>query len=300
MRRWALSVFCVLACDAKPSNDHSAAPRSDGPSAGAISPGPANVDEKAYAVVFEERTIETKVGSMRVWLYAPDPMPESPGLVIVPPAGGNPLSGKRLEEGDRPEHVPYVEQGFIVASFDVSGVMSEEQNDVEALASIRTFIKAEGGVLNATAALDTAFIAYPDVDLERVYAAGHSSAGTQALLFAAMEPRVKAVAAYACVVDRGNSDMLVRLLQSDVPEIGEFLIRTSPLTYADALAKKPVFLFHALDDSVVDPSETQQLFDAMTNRNAYTKRVTVEHGDHYQPMIDEGIPQALEWFDSLQ
>lgn len=65
------------------------------------------------------------------------------------------------------------------------------------------------------------------------------------------------------------------------------------------LATKPVFLFHAADDTMVAPEETENLHTLMTDRGKSSRRVVVEVGGHYDSMIRDGIPKAIDWFGRL-
>jgi acetyl esterase/lipase len=60
----------------------------------------------------------------------------------------------------------------------------------------------------------------------------------------------------------------------------------------------PVFLFYAEDDARF-AGQVRELAERLA---AAGKKVTAEHvpkGGHYQSMIDEGIPRAIQWLKSL-
>jgi dipeptidyl aminopeptidase/acylaminoacyl peptidase len=60
--------------------------------------------------------------------------------------------------------------------------------------------------------------------------------------------------------------------------------------------KCPVLLFQARDDSVIPVSETEAFAFALKSAG---KDVTVElvpSGDHYSPMVTQGIPRAIAFF----
>lgn len=259
------------------------------------------VRELEPGVYVRQVTIDRPLGPVRVWLYSPTRDVTGPiGCVVVPPAGSNLISGMRLSEGDRREHVPYVEAGYVVASFDIDGAISG-RSDREVLASLAAFRAADAGVADGEAALDQALATFPTIDRNRVFAAGHSSAATLALLLAAKDPRIKAVAAYAPVTDlapRFPAEARQKLERA-LPGYDRFLKASSPITYASVLATKPVFLFHALDDRVADPEESARLFAAMTPRNVASTRVVVATGGHYGSMIHDGIPRAIAWLATL-
>jgi predicted esterase len=87
--------------------------------------------------------------------------------------------------------------------------------------------------------------------------------------------------------------------ESVFPGYKVFIEQSSPDRYGPELSKKPVFLFHASDDSVVSPSETEHLMTSMQPAHPSSKRKVVTTGGHYDSMINEGIPSAIEWFNAL-
>lgn len=240
---------------------------------------------------------ETVREGRRLWLYVPcDRAPHA--LVVVPPAGSNLISGMSLSEGDRPEHLPYARAGFAVVSFDIAGAI--ESDEPEAFyEAIVAFVRDRAGLLSARTALDWALAEVPSLDSQRIYAAGHSSAATLVLLLGAVEERIRAVAAFAPVTDlETHFAEVLPELEPVFTQIREFVQAISPVRHAQLLAQMPVFLFHGLDDEIASPRESEALFQAMTGRNAHSVHVTTR-GDHYQPMIDEGIPRAIAWLKAL-
>lgn len=201
---------------------------------------------------------------------------------------------------DRDEHLPYALAGYVVVAFDIAGALPSEPNAWETAKGMLAFREAAAGLDSASAALDLSLERY-SIDERRVYAVGHSSAGTLALLVAAFDSRIKAVVAFAPVTDVVSwfPEELHSALEKGMPGHSAFLRTASPITHADRLARKPVFLFHAKDDSVVPPQETQRLFDAMVDRDVATRLAVVSTGDHYDTMMDEGIPRAIEWLAGL-
>ena len=153
------------------------------------------------------------------------------------------------------------------------------------------------GLIPARNALEFALHKIPEVDPDLIYSAGHSSAGTLSLLFAEHEPRLAGSIAYAVQVDV-NGALGEIVAEPDVcallPGIRDFVIRSSPKTHQDRITK-PVYLFHALDDSIVPNGDARYLYDALRRRNIDVTYDTVPHGDHYFPMIEEGIPNGIRW-----
>jgi hypothetical protein len=57
----------------------------------------------------------------------------------------------------------------------------------------------------------------------------------------------------------------------------------------------PLLLFHAMDDSNVPASESQQCADRLKQAGKNVTLITVPTGDHYESMIQQGIPTAINW-----
>ncbi len=240
----------------------------------------------------------------RLRIYTPygSHAPGSLPCVLIAPAGTNLISGTHLgDDPDHPERVPYVEAGFAVVALELDGEYeSEEPTNMELIAKYREYAAARAGLVNARNALEYVLARMPEVDPERIYVAGHSSAGTLSLLFAAHEPRLRGCVAFAPVTDLEKSfgreaEMFARVL----PGGERFLVKASPITHASSL-KCPVFLFHADDDTVVMPSQTYALSNKLQGIGADVDVSRVPYGDHYDAMIDEGIPRAIEWLQGLQ
>src|SRR5207249_2157891 len=202
-------------------------------------------------IQFQEATIDRQGVPMKVWYYQPEKAADKLALVLVPPAGSTLFAGMDLGEGDRPEHFPYAKAGFAVASFEIDGNVPDGAPDAAVLKGAREFRAADAGLANAKVALGFILAKVPNIDPNRIYVAGHSSAGTLALLVAEHEPRIK-----ACVAFAPCTDLETRLrpvtprLEKAIPGYKDFIRTSSPKTNADKL-KCPVFLFHAKDDNNV-------------------------------------------------
>ncbi len=217
--------------------------------------------------------------------------------VLIATAGTNLISGIGLGDGaDHPERVPYVLAGYAVVAFELDGeYSSEEPNDAEMRRGFQEFAAAQAGLVNARNALEYVLAKMPEVDPERIYAAGHSSAATLAVLFAEHEPRLRACVAYAPVNDLAahfgeDAAMLRRFL----PGAEEFFVKSSPITHAANL-ECPLFLFHARDDSVVPVAGSIAFAETLKGLGKDVTLQVVSSGGHYDPMIEEGIPNAIEW-----
>jgi dipeptidyl aminopeptidase/acylaminoacyl peptidase len=88
-------------------------------------------------------------------------------------------------------------------------------------------------------------------------------------------------------------------MNSIFPGIKGFDKKYSPINNAASL-KCPLFLFQAADDSVVEAAETRRMSQVVQQHNQQVKYVEVPTGDHYDPMITSGIPQAIQWLKQLE
>jgi dipeptidyl aminopeptidase/acylaminoacyl peptidase len=298
----ALSLLC--ACAPRKAGPASAAPRPGFKSLAELRdvPGLGEPRRIEPGVLFHEVVLPREQATRRLWVY----LPERAGAgrlpcVFVAPAGSNLLTGNELGEGDRPEHLPYVRAGFAVVAYELDGPLrqGEQPTDREITEAYEAFRAAEAGVANARMAMDYALAKIPQVDPERFYVAGHSSAATLALLVAEREPRVKACAAYAPVTDVAThfGPRAVRQL-SVLPGFGDFVRDYSPINGAERLTV-PLFLFSADDDSNVPPEQSARFAAAVGKVNRDVTYVRVPTGNHYDSMIVEGVPRAIEWLQGL-
>lgn len=240
----------------------------------------------------------------QLYVYTPSGThsPRSLPCVLIAPAGATPVSGMGLASGDQPEHIPYVRAGFAVVAYTIPGALPGDPDS----ASNRQFQRAyqqyrdaKAGLQNARDALEYVVNRMPEVDPQRLYTAGHSSAGKQALLLAAHEPRIKGCVSFAGVC---NVPEAVRPYYHDlrrmIPDVDPFLERTSPHNHANRITC-PVLLFHARDDSVVPYSQSTEMASLLQRQGKQATLKSVPFGDHYDPMIEQGIPEAIRWLREI-
>ena len=252
-------------------------------------------------VLFCEVRLPRKARANRLWIYLPDHSSvEKIPCVLIAPAGSRMFHGMDLGDSDRPEHLPYVRAGFAIVAYELSGSIPQTASSEEALAAARAFKEARAGVADASAALDFVLAQVPQIDPARIYTAGHSSAATTALLVAENEPRIKACVAFAPVCDlRARlGERLVGVLTRSISGYDAFVTQSSPAANLTRL-RCPVFLFHADDDTNVPTSEVAACAAELARSNPHVSFVRVPAGDHYQSMIREGIPLAIQWFNRL-
>lgn len=254
----------------------------------------------AKGVLVCEQQVPSTRGEDHLRIYFPDPMPAGKvPCVFVAPAGSPLIYGMALGDGDNAEQYPYAQAGFIVVAYAIDGDVKSIENEKDMIAGIKAFRRANGGVENAREAIDYALARIPEIDPKRLYVAGHSSAATLAVQVAENEPRIAACAAYAPATnlqDRlGNG---LAQLERVEPGITDFMNSISPITHVDKL-QCPFFLFHADDDSNVPLSDNEKFADAVRKSNSKVDFVRVPTGEHYNSMIQQGIPRAIAWFKSL-
>jgi dipeptidyl aminopeptidase/acylaminoacyl peptidase len=247
-------------------------------------------------VLFYELKVPSPTGSgMKIWFYLPSKRKGKLPCVFIAPAGSPLVHGMQLGSGDRPEQLPYVQAGMAVVGYEIDGPVDE--SDPKSLATgVAAFHKAQAGIANARKAIDLALAQIPDIDPKQLYVAGHSSAGTLALQVAAHEPRIKGCIAYApCVkVPEWIGGPMLTTLNFTSPGFKDFITKVSPDRQTASL-RCPLFLFHADDDSKVTKEELQNYANALKKTNANVVFLEVPTGDHYDSMIQQGIPAGIGW-----
>jgi len=223
--------------------------------------------------------------------------PKSVPCVLITGAGSNLLSGMSLGDGDIPEHIPYLKEGYFVVAYELDGPL-EDSGDVQQMQrAFEAFSKSHAGLVNARNALQYVLDKLPEVNPDHIYAAGHSSAATHALLFAEHEPRLAGVIAYAPAVNVPKRiGPLLRIYSLQMPSVVDFATQSSPHTHIARL-KCPTFLFHAEDDSNCPIADTRKFADELKQQGTDVTFVSVPTGDHYDSMIKEGIPAGIKWLD---
>lgn len=113
----------------------------------------------------------------------------------------------------------------------------------------------------------------PQIDGRKIQVSGYSMGGQMALILAAQEPRITAVAAIV------------------PPHLDDKVAAVSPLRFAPALADKKLWLLSADDDEVASFQQNQALFEALPGREKKHLRFP---GGHILPK--DYPAQMRDWF----
>lgn len=267
-------------------------------------------DVNLYTVDLRTTNSSSQPGArMRMRVYVPQAATEAKSIacVLVAPAGTNLLYGNDIDSGGyHDETLPYARAGMAVVNYSLDGPLADlesftsERQMLDAMSlAYKQFSAAHAGVTNGRIALDFVLAKLPQVDPAKIYCAGHSSAATVALELAAHEPRIAKAAAYAPITDltkRLHEFVAEPALKTVFPNLMTFLIENSPVKHVHDL-NCPVFLFHARDDSNEPWFGTKAYADMLSHERKDCTFVSVNRGDHYDSMINEGIPKAIDWFN---
>ncbi len=222
--------------------------------------------------------------------------------VLVAPAGSPMFHGNPIDAGvENPEAYPYQEAGYAVVEFSLDGWVPEnDQSDATIANAYAQFAAAYAGMKNADAAFRFAANNLPMVNRNRIYIAGHSSAGTLSLLFAAHQPQLAGAIAYAPQVDvEGHlrpafSDPAVMRV---LPGLLEFTRKSSPLNHVHQV-RVPLFIYHSTGDTVTSAAATRKYCDLIRQNKTQVLFVETAGNDHYQDMISTGLPAGINWLAS--
>jgi dienelactone hydrolase len=245
-------------------------------------------------------------GPSKLWIYLPSTTPVAKSLpcVFIAPPNGNLIMGgglsddaSQLSNDDRVEHALYVKAGFAVVAYDLELLADDKFEGAEPhmLQQIRHFAECYAGLRDARAALEFALAKIPAIDAMRLFAAGHDTAATEALLFAEHESRLRGCVALAAadIPSRMQKESQAQL-ETLLPGFGNFLERSSPRTHVQHVSA-PVFVFHAEDDESVPFASAKAFVELLHKAGKTVEFDTVKTGGHEQPVFDIGIPHAIAW-----
>jgi|GEM_PF-4692653 len=265
-------------------------------------PKPKKIDQNIKVYELELSQGDSAGNPRQIWIYLPKERHRRSSLpcVIIAAAGSNLINGMKLAEGDRPEHLPYVKKGMAVVAISLDGAYKgnldlNDFNDPKFYNASGSYFKSRAGIQNARYALDLIDRRIPSIDMKRIYAVGHSSAGAFALLLAAHEPRIKKCVAMNAITDvemRYKKDIMLYLKDSQIKWLYNGMLDTSPILNVERV-NCPVFLFHTVDDEIVEIEHSRKYYRKMKALGKEVVIKEVERGNHYNGMISHGIPWAI-------
>ena len=253
-------------------------------------------------------TPETGIRSMRLTVtngvglptnlivYLPTKSTGKVPCVFVAPAGTPLFHGMALGDGDVVEQLPYARAGFAVIAYSIGGPLDDSPafNSRAAKLAFDTFRRSQGGYADAEAAIEYALARRPEIDPARLCVAGHSSAGTLALMVAAKDERIRACCAYApCTDIDARLAPHANMIEQAMPGATTLTHDISPMNLPAPRGR--IFLFHADDDDNVPTSDATE-YASRVGVNAEV--VIVPTGGHYRSMIDRGIPAGIRFLQS--
>ena len=242
---------------------------------------------------------------MRVEMYLPNDIAADAKIpcVLIAPAGSNLLTGLECDDLTYTDEIlPFIKSGMAVVHYSIDGPLPDDERLAEKFlpGSFHKFASAHGGVVNGQRALDFALENFNQIDRDKIYCAGHSSAGTLSLQLASADSRISRCIAFApapSLKKRFRDFMGQPGVDEALPMFKQYVGKWSP----DNRANKfhcPIFIFHARDDSNTPWRDTKKFCDQLVAAGKSVKLVSADRGGHYQSMIDEGIPAAVRWLKS--
>lgn len=112
---------------------------------------------------------------------------------------------------------------------------------------------------------------YPGVDPDRLAVVGHSLGGWAAVLAAAADPRLRAVAIYGTAVDLGAIDLtasqiahemtrfLTTTLEDFVRQRNEVIVQMDPFGAVRSISPRPLLIVHGTDDRWIPAAHARRL-----------------------------------------
>jgi dienelactone hydrolase len=244
-------------------------------------------------------------GQLQIFKPAGSHAPKSLGCILGAPSGGTFMTApERPLDVDQAEWLPYVLAGYAVVVFCQDGELVgnfANPSDAQVEKAARKFFAAQAGLVNGRNALEFVLGRMGEVDPQRIYVAGHSSAGTLAILFAEHENRIRGCIAYAPVTDvLKHYDRIANTSKVKLSgALRELLSRTSPSRHAAKL-ECPLWLFHAETDPVVPVDDSRAFVQTLKEHRKNAQLVTVPRGDHRGTVLAVGVPSAIEWLGDLE
>lgn len=208
--------------------------------------------------------------------------------VFICPAGSNLLVGVPFGPNEQDDLDPLLSRGLAVCFYSLDGTVDDLQttNERRLLSAMTQYRRSDAGMHNLSDAIDTVLANAPQVDPARLATCGHSSAGTVALMAAAREPRIRAVAAMAPATDLPKR--LASVTSGD-DRMSAYVRRISPSEVASFPC--PIWIYHASDDENVPVSDSKAF--AEKHRGHVTLRIANTGG--HVGAYTQGLPEAAHF-----
>jgi hypothetical protein len=238
---------------------------------------------------------------MALMLYMPPGKHADHSLpcVFMFAATGAVLEGQTLVERDSREALFLARSGVAALVFDTSRWPPSGRPQA-AGAGEQEFIQNDCGRYSAQDAMNFALAKVPAINPDRLYAAGERGGARAALYWAAMEPRIKGVAALSPACDvAAHLDRPATELESQFKFSGvdEFVKRTSPINRV-ADINCPVLILSLPNEPL--GADVQPFITAMKAAGKTVVVDTVKPVDRSKDLMYDGyIPQIGEWFKGL-
>jgi acetyl esterase/lipase len=240
---------------------------------------------------------------LRIYLplgtYGPGSLP----CVLMAPSGTSLLAGSLLNDDDGDVALAYARKGFAVVCYEMDGAPPSDFRKMtgESVRAVRRFMDARAGLVNARNALEYVLAKLPQVDSERIYAAGDGPSATVALLFAAMSGRVDGCIVHGPICDiPGYVDgRLMQSVEQKITHAKKFFSQASPSSHVTDL-QCPVYVFCAEDDNQVAIADVRTFAEGLKAAGKQVEFVSVPKGGHREAMLAEGIPDAVQWLRGVR
>jgi dienelactone hydrolase len=260
--------------------------------------------ELGPAITLDIIEYPTPFGKQVVWAYLPNVGRQAKlPAVFIPASGSSMLSGAPLSLTSRTEHLPFVQAGYVVIAYSLSGWV-DPKGKTESPATIQAytqFVSSKAGIENLKTVKELALNLFPFITRHQLFLAGYDSGASHVLVAGAHVKGFKAIAALS-----PYTDLTAYFKQgatvpdtSLYPNFDQFLSDYDPLQYCDVLIT-PTLLFQAEDDASWPWRTTELYAKRLRKSNAHMKWIHVPSGGHYDAVLEHGIPATISWFDRLR
>lgn len=191
----------------------------------------------------------------------------------------------------------FCEAGFVALAFNFRGAGPSQGN-----------IDMVGWTHDLTSAIDFLNM-LPEVDKKKICLMGSSGGAAVSVYVAANDPRVSAVATFACPAEfdffssgftgegmvRHFRDIGIIKDQNFPPSVGKWLDgfkAISPIEYVDKLSPRPLLLIHGDQDETVPVDHAVRLYNKAKEPK---KKIIIQGAGHRLRLEERAVEAALDW-----